>query len=154
MPLYEFEGVRPDLPASGKYWIAPDATLIGKVRLLEEASVWFYAVLRGDNEWIEVGVRSNIQDGCVLHTDPGFPMKIGEGCTIGHKAILHGCTVGDNSLIGMGATVLNGAKIGKNFSVLPVGLSTPLLMPWICTMKRCWPRMAKMARGSSTTWSA
>jgi len=114
MPLYEFEGIRPECPASGKYWIAPDATLIGKVRLLEEASVWFYAVLRGDNDWIEVGVRSNIQDGCVLHTDPGFPMKIGEGCTIGHKAILHGCTVGDNSLIGMGATVLNGAKIGRN----------------------------------------
>lgn len=114
MPLYEFEGVRPEFPSSGKYWIAPDATLIGKVRLLEEASVWFYAVLRGDNEWIEIGVRSNVQDGCVLHTDPGFPLTIGEGCTIGHKAILHGCTVGDNSLIGMGATVLNGAKIGKN----------------------------------------
>lgn len=114
MPIYEVEGIRPEFPASGKYWVAPDATLIGKVRLLDEASVWFYAVLRGDNEWIEVGVRSNIQDGCVLHTDPGFPLKIGEGCTIGHKAILHGCTIGDNSLIGMGATVLNGAKIGKN----------------------------------------
>lgn len=114
MPLYEFEGIRPELPASGKYWIAPDATLIGKVRLLEEASVWFYAVLRGDNEWIEIRAGSNIQEGCVLHTDMGFPLVVGENCTIGHRAILHGCMIGENSLVGMGATVLNGAKIGRN----------------------------------------
>ncbi len=114
MPVYEFEGIRPELPAADKHWIAPDASVVGKVRLAENTSIWFYAVLRGDNEWIEIGRSSNIQDGCVLHTDPGFPLKVGEGCTVGHKAILHGCTVGDNSLIGMGATVLNGAKIGKN----------------------------------------
>jgi carbonic anhydrase/acetyltransferase-like protein (isoleucine patch superfamily) len=114
MPVYEFDGVRPELPASGKFWIAPDATLVGKVRLFENTSVWFNAVLRGDNEWIEIGHSSNVQDGCVLHTDPGFPLKVGEGCTIGHRAIVHGCIIGNNSLIGMGATMLNGARIGNN----------------------------------------
>lgn len=114
MPLFSLDDVRPELPASGNYWIAPDAMLIGKVRLAEGASVWFTAVLRGDNEWIEIGERSNVQDGCVVHTDPGFPVTIGVGCTIGHRAVVHGCTIGDNSLIGMGAVLLNGAKIGKN----------------------------------------
>lgn len=114
MPVYEFEGIRPELPAPGTFWIAPNASVVGKVRLREQVSIWFGAVLRGDNEWIEVGVRSNIQDGCVMHTDPGFPLKIGEGCTIGHNAIVHGCTIGDNSLVGMGATIMNGAKIGKD----------------------------------------
>ena len=114
MPIYELDGVRPKLPASGRFWIAPDAVLIGNVELEEEASIWFQAVLRGDNERILVGKRSNVQDGSVFHTDPGFPLTIGAGCTIGHHAILHGCTIGDGALVGMGATVLNGAKIGAD----------------------------------------
>jgi len=95
-------------------WIAPDASVIGQVRLEEDASVWFGAVLRGDNEPIIVGERSNIQDLALIHTDPGFPVTIGAGCTIGHRAILHGCTIGSNTLIGMGATLLNGATVGRN----------------------------------------
>ena len=114
MAVYALDGVRPDLPGAEDYWIAPDAAVIGKVRLARHASVWFGAVLRGDNEWIEIGERSQIQDNATLHTDPGFPMVIGSNCVIGHKVMLHGCTVGDNSLIGMGATLLNGAKIGNN----------------------------------------
>ena len=117
MPIYELDGVRPKLPASGRFWIAPDAALIGNVELEEEASVWFQAVLRGDNERILVGKRSNVQDGSVFHTDPGFPLTIGAGCTIGHHAILHGCTIGDGALVGMGATVLNGARIGADCMV-------------------------------------
>ena len=88
--------------------------MIGRVRLKSHASVWFGAVLRGDNEWIEIGERSQIQDNATLHTDPGFPMTIGDNCVIGHNVILHGCMIGDNSLIGMGAILLNGAKIGRN----------------------------------------
>lgn len=114
MPVFDLEGVSPEVPANGRAWIAPTADVIGKVRLCEDASVWFGAVLRGDNELIEVGERSNVQDGCVCHTDLGFPLMIGADCTIGHKAILHGCTIGDNSLIGMGAVILNGAVIGSN----------------------------------------
>jgi carbonic anhydrase/acetyltransferase-like protein (isoleucine patch superfamily) len=114
MPIYRLDGISPELPATEDYWIAPSADLMGKVRLLNNASVWFGAVLRGDNEWITVGQGSNVQDGCVLHTDIGAPLTIGTNCTIGHKAILHGCTINDNSLIGMGAVVLNNAKIGKN----------------------------------------
>jgi len=114
MPLYEFNGARPQLPATGRFWIAPSADLIGSVTVQEEASIWFGSVLRGDNEPITLGKRSNVQDGCVFHTDPGFPLTIGEYCTIGHRAILHGCTIGDNSLIGMGAIILNGACIGAN----------------------------------------
>lgn len=114
MTIYSLDGVAPDLPAAGQYWIAASADVIGKVRLLRDASVWFHAMLRGDNEWIEVGEGSNIQDGSVLHTDMGSPLTIGRNCTIGHKAILHGCRIGDNSLIGMGATVLNNVVIGKN----------------------------------------
>ena len=110
MPLYKLDGVAPEIAASA--WVAPDASLIGKVRLHEDASVWFGAVLRGDNEWIEVGLGSNVQDGCVLHTDQGAPLVIGQGCTIGHKAILHGCTIGGFSLVGMGAVILNHARIG------------------------------------------
>jgi carbonic anhydrase/acetyltransferase-like protein (isoleucine patch superfamily) len=112
MPLYALDDARPELPASGRYWVAPGAQVMGRVRLGEDASIWFGAVLRGDNELIDIGARSNIQDGSVLHTDPGFPMVIGEDCTIGHKAILHGCVIGPGSLIGMGATILNGARIG------------------------------------------
>ena len=114
MPIYALDGERPELPASGRCWIAPDAVLIGRVRIEEEASVWFGAVLRGDNEFITVGARANIQDGAVLHTDPGFPLEIGAGCTIGHGAILHGCVIGAHSLVGMGATLLNGVKIGTH----------------------------------------
>jgi carbonic anhydrase/acetyltransferase-like protein (isoleucine patch superfamily) len=112
--IYALDGVSPDLPGEGHYWIAASADVMGKVRLLKDASVWFGAVLRGDNEWITVGEGSNVQDGCVLHTDMGAPLTIGTNCTIGHKAILHGCAIGDNSLIGMGAIVLNHAKIGRN----------------------------------------
>jgi len=114
MPVYALDGVAPDFPALGRFWVAPNAEIIGNVELGDEASVWFGTVIRGDNERITLGARVNIQELCVLHTDPGFPMTIGEDCTIGHKAMLHGCTIGANSLIGMGATILNGAKIGKN----------------------------------------
>jgi carbonic anhydrase/acetyltransferase-like protein (isoleucine patch superfamily) len=114
MPIYELDGQRPEFPADGHYWIADTAVLIGRVRLKRHASIWFGAVLRGDNEWIEIGERSQVQDNATLHTDPGFPMAIGANCVIGHKVMLHGCTIGDNSLIGMGATLLNGAKIGDN----------------------------------------
>ncbi|MGX5720710.1 gamma carbonic anhydrase family protein [Shinella zoogloeoides] len=114
MPLYALDDRTPTLPADDRYWVAPDANVIGKVILGEDVGIWFGATLRGDNEPIIVGARSNIQEGVVVHTDPGKPVIIGEGCTIGHSAIIHGCTIGNNSLIGMGATVLNGAVIGKN----------------------------------------
>ncbi len=112
--IYELDGQGPELPGDGQYWIAPNATVIGRVRLKPESSVWFGAVLRGDNEWIELGERSQIQDNATLHTDPGYPMTIGPDCVIGHNVILHGCTIGANSLIGMGAIVLNGARIAEN----------------------------------------
>ncbi len=114
MAIYAFEGTSPKLPAADEYWIAPSASVIGNVTLGKMASVWFGAVLRGDNDEIVIGDRSNIQDNCVLHVDPGFPLSIGNSVTVGHQATLHGCTVGDGSLIGMGATVLNGARIGCN----------------------------------------
>jgi carbonic anhydrase/acetyltransferase-like protein (isoleucine patch superfamily) len=114
MTIYALDGISPDLPEEGCYWVAPGAVLIGNIKLERMASVWFGAVLRGDNELIHIGENSNIQDGSVLHTDPGLPLTVGSNCTIGHKAILHGCTVGNNTLIGMGATILNRAKIGNN----------------------------------------
>jgi carbonic anhydrase/acetyltransferase-like protein (isoleucine patch superfamily) len=114
MPLYALDGDAPVVPDDRCFWIAPDAQIIGKVRLAADVSIWFGAVLRGDNEEIFVGARSNVQDGALLHTDMGYPLIIGADCTIGHHAILHGCTIGENSLIGMGATLLNGAKIGRN----------------------------------------
>jgi carbonic anhydrase/acetyltransferase-like protein (isoleucine patch superfamily) len=114
MTIYSLDGIAPELPTKGQFWIAPSADVMGKVRLLSDASVWFHAVLRGDTEWIEVGEGSNVQDGCVLHTDQGAALTIGRNCTIGHKAILHGCTIHDNSLVGMGATILNHAVIGEN----------------------------------------
>jgi carbonic anhydrase/acetyltransferase-like protein (isoleucine patch superfamily) len=114
MPIYALGNDTPSLPAVGQFWVAPDANIIGKVALGVDVGIWFGATLRGDNELISVGARSNIQEGCTLHTDMGFPLSIGSDCTIGHHAILHGCSIGDNSLVGMGATVLNGAKIGKN----------------------------------------
>jgi carbonic anhydrase/acetyltransferase-like protein (isoleucine patch superfamily) len=113
MTLYALADRRPLLPTSGRYWIAPNANVIGDVALGDDCSVWFGATLRGDNERIAVGARCNIQDGATLHTDLGFPLDVGEDCTIGHNAILHGCTIGAGSLIGMGAIVLNGAKIGR-----------------------------------------
>lgn len=109
--IWELDGVAPEIAPDA--WVAPDAQLIGRIVLEEEASVWWAAVLRGDNEEIRIGRGSNVQDGCVFHTDPGFPLRIGADVTVGHKAILHGCTVGDGALIGMGATILNGAVIGE-----------------------------------------
>jgi carbonic anhydrase/acetyltransferase-like protein (isoleucine patch superfamily) len=114
MPLYALDDAAPELPGADSCWIAPDAHVIGKVRLGPDVSIWFGSVLRGDNELIEIGARTNIQEGCMLHTDMGFPMTIGADCTIGHHAILHGCTIGPNALVGMGATILNGARIGAN----------------------------------------
>jgi len=104
---------KPEFVGEGQY-VAPNASVIGTVRLKANASVWFSAVLRGDNDWIEIGEGSNIQDGCVLHTDPGVPVIIGDGVTVGHMVMLHGCTIGHHSLIGMGSTILNGATIGAN----------------------------------------
>jgi carbonic anhydrase/acetyltransferase-like protein (isoleucine patch superfamily) len=114
MPLYALNDVAPELPGEGRFWLAPDAHVIGRVRLGDEVSVWFGAVIRGDNELIDLGARTNVQEGAMLHTDMGYPMAIGSDCTIGHHAILHGCTVGEGSLIGMGATILNGARIGAH----------------------------------------
>ena len=114
MTIYALEGFTPQFPAGNDYWVAPNATLIGRVRLLKNASVWFGAVLRGDNDWIEVGENSNVQDNSVIHADPGQPVTIGANVTVGHKVILHSTTVGNNSLIGMGSTLLNRSKIGNN----------------------------------------
>jgi carbonic anhydrase/acetyltransferase-like protein (isoleucine patch superfamily) len=114
MPLYALDDISPEVPDEGDYWIAPDASVIGKVRLGRGVGVWFGAVLRGDNEPIAIGAGSNVQEHTVIHTDPGFPVTVGDHCTIGHRAILHGCTIGNNSLVGMGAIVLNGAVIGAN----------------------------------------
>ncbi len=114
MPIYALENVKPEFPDGNDYWVAPDAVLIGRVRLLKNASVWFGCVLRGDNDWITVGENSNVQDNSVIHADYGLPTEIGANVTVGHKVILHSCSIGDNSLIGMGSTILNRAKIGKN----------------------------------------
>jgi len=110
--IYELDGQKPDFPEEGRYWVAPSASVIGKVRLKVDCSIWFGAVLRGDNEWIELGERSQIQDNSTLHTDIGFPISIGPDCVIGHNVVLHGCTIGPRALVGMGAIVLNGARIG------------------------------------------
>ena len=114
MSLFFLDGVSPRLPDDGSAWIAPNAAVIGNVVLGRDVGIWFGAVLRGDNETIAVGDGTNVQDLCCFHTDEGFPLTIGQDCTVGHRAILHGCTIGDNVLIGMGATVLNGAVIGDN----------------------------------------
>ncbi len=110
---YTLDGVRIETEGED-YWIAPSAVVIGKVKLEKNASVWWNAVLRGDNELIAIGENSNVQDGCVLHTDPGFPLTIGKNVTIGHLVMLHGCAIGEGSLIGIGSVILNGAKIGRN----------------------------------------
>ncbi|RZT56004.1 carbonic anhydrase/acetyltransferase-like protein (isoleucine patch superfamily) [Sphingomonas sp. BK036] len=112
MPRYAIEGKRPTVAAD--VWIAPSADVIGDARLGQGVSVWFGAVIRADNTPILVGARTNIQEGAMLHSDPGAPLSVGEGCTIGHHAILHGCTIGDNVLVGMGATILNNAVIGDD----------------------------------------
>ncbi len=110
--IYALGDLTPEIDADS--WVAPDANVIGRVRLRAGASVWFGATLRGDNEWIDLGAGTNVQEGCTLHTDMGYPLSIGRDCTIGHNVILHGCVIGDESLIGMGATILNGARIGRN----------------------------------------
>ena len=112
MPVCSLDGIAPRLAED--VWIAPDAQVIGRIVLGRDVGVWFGAVLRGDNEAITIGAGSNVQEHTMMHTDMGFPLTVGENCTIGHRAILHGCTIGDNSLIGMGAIVLNGARIGNN----------------------------------------
>jgi carbonic anhydrase/acetyltransferase-like protein (isoleucine patch superfamily) len=114
MPLYAIDGISPELPTDGDCYIAPDAVLIGRVRIKKGASIWFGAVLRGDNDWITVGENSNVQDLSLIHADPGQPVEIGSGVTVGHRVIIHSAVVGDNSLVGMGAILLNRARIGAN----------------------------------------
>jgi carbonic anhydrase/acetyltransferase-like protein (isoleucine patch superfamily) len=132
----EVSGHRPEIDETA--WIAPTANVIGRVKLGAQVSIWYNAVLRGDTELITVGERSNIQDGCVLHADPGFPATVGAGVSVGHNAILHGCTVEDDCLIGMGATVLNGAVIGRARSAASSPRSSSAgwsSTPWcICTI--------------------
>ncbi|WP_306257600.1 gamma carbonic anhydrase family protein [Pararhizobium sp. IMCC21322] len=130
MPVYELDGQSPEHPGSDDIWIAPDSHIIGNVKLGPKVGIWFGAVLRGDNELIIIGEGTNIQEHTMVHTDPGFPATIGKNCTIGHRAIIHGCTIDDNSLIGMGAIVLNGAHIGKNCligagALIPEGKNIP-----------------------------
>ncbi|WP_334062038.1 gamma carbonic anhydrase family protein [Limimaricola cinnabarinus] len=112
MTIYALDGETPEIDATA--WVAPGTHVIGRVTLAPGSSVWFGTTIRGDNERISLGENTNVQENCVLHTDMGFPLDIGAGVTVGHKAMLHGCTIGENSLIGMGATVLNGAKIGRD----------------------------------------
>ena len=130
MTTYALGSENVQTPEKGQYWIAPNACVIGKVRLELNASIWFGAVLRGDNELIHIGEGSNIQDGSVLHTDMGYPLTVGTGCTIGHMAMIHGAVIEENCLIGIGATVLNGAKIGANsligaHALIPEGKEIP-----------------------------
>jgi carbonic anhydrase/acetyltransferase-like protein (isoleucine patch superfamily) len=114
MAVYNLGELRPQLPKEDEYWIAPNAIVLGKVTLKKNSSVWFNVTVRGDNETIVIGENSNIQDGSVLHTDQGSPLIIGANVTVGHMVMMHGCQVGDNSLIGIGSIILNGAKIGRN----------------------------------------
>lgn len=130
MPIYTIEGAAPEFPADGQYWVAPTAVLIGRVRLMKNASIWFGAVLRGDNDPIIIGENSNIQDNSVIHTDPGLPVTVGANVTVGHNVILHSTTVGENSLIGMGSTLLNRSRIGARSivganSLVPEGKEFP-----------------------------
>ncbi|MBB4211419.1 carbonic anhydrase/acetyltransferase-like protein (isoleucine patch superfamily) [Rhodothalassium salexigens DSM 2132] len=120
--IYSLDGIEPDIERAA--FIAPDATLVGRVRLCTGASIWYHATLRGDNEWIEIGADSNIQDNSVLHTDMGAPLTVGEGVTVGHRVTLHGCTVEDGALVGMGSIVLNHATIGAG-AILGAGSLVP-----------------------------
>jgi carbonic anhydrase/acetyltransferase-like protein (isoleucine patch superfamily) len=120
MAIYELDGQAPELPDDGNCFIAESATVIGRVRLASAVTIWFGAVLRGDNDLIEIGAGSNVQDNVTCHVDPGFPLRIGENCTIGHNAIVHGCTIEDGALIGMGSIVMNGARVGRG-SVVGAG---------------------------------
>jgi carbonic anhydrase/acetyltransferase-like protein (isoleucine patch superfamily) len=120
MAIYELDGLSPELPADGQYYVAENATLIGRIRLASDASVWFGCLLRGDSEWITIGQGSNVQDNSTLHADPGKPMTLGKRCTVGHNVILHGCTIEDDVLIGMGAIVMNGALI-RSGSIVGAG---------------------------------
>lgn len=128
--LYQLEEIHPRTPADGEYFVAENATVLGRVTLERNSSIWFNAVLRGDQDDITIGEGSNIQDGSVLHTDPGYKLRVGCGVTVGHQAMLHGCTIGDNSLIGIKAVVLNGATIGRNCligagALIPEGKAIP-----------------------------
>ena len=114
MPIYAIDGKAPQFADRSSNWVAPDAVVIGNVKIARDAGIWFGVVVRGDNEEIAIGEGSNIQEHVVMHTDPGFPLTIGRACTIGHRAMLHGCTIGEGSLVGIGAIVLNGARIGSN----------------------------------------
>jgi carbonic anhydrase/acetyltransferase-like protein (isoleucine patch superfamily) len=114
MTVYSLGAASPSLPSDGEYWIAPSASVMGNILLRKNSSVWWGAIVRGDNDPIEIGENSNVQDGSVLHTDVGSPLTIGANVTIGHMVMLHGCTIGDGSLVGIGSIILNGAKIGKN----------------------------------------
>ena len=114
MPVYSLGDATPELPSDDEYWIAPTAAVMGRVILRRNASVWWGATLRGDNDPIEIGENSNVQDGSVLHTDTGSPLTLGANVTVGHMVMLHGCTIGDNSLVGIGSIILNGARIGRN----------------------------------------
>ena len=114
MTVYSLGDYTPELPGNDEYWIAPNAAVMGRVVLKRNASVWFNATLRGDNDPIIIGENSNVQDGSVLHTDLGSPLTIGANCTIGHMVMMHGCTIGDGTLVGIGSIILNGARIGKN----------------------------------------
>ena len=130
MALFSLDDVAVQTPPTGNYWVAPNATVVGHVILEEDSSIWFSSVLRGDNEPITLGAGSNIQEGCVLHADPGFPLVIEDNCTIGHKAMLHGCLIGRGSLIGIGAIILNGARIGEECligagALIPEGKEIP-----------------------------
>jgi carbonic anhydrase/acetyltransferase-like protein (isoleucine patch superfamily) len=120
--LLPHDGTSPRVAESA--WVAPGAYVIGDVHLGEESSVWYGAVLRGDTEPIRIGARTNVQDGCILHADPGYPAVVGEGCVVGHNAVVHGCEIGDDCLVGMGATILNGAKIGDG-SIVAAGAVVP-----------------------------
>ena len=122
MAIYQLGDDRPEIHPSA--WVAESAEVIGKVQLAEDASVWYGAVLRGDNDWIRIGRRSNVQDGSVLHTDTGMALTVGEGVTVGHQVMLHGCTIGDGTLVGIQSVVLNGARIGQ-FSIVGAGTLVP-----------------------------
>ena len=130
MPIFQLADVRVRTPPAGRYWVAPDAVVVGNVEIGDDASIWFGSVVRGDLDVIRIGAGSNVQDACVLHTDPGIPLTLGAECAVGHKAMLHGCTVGRGSLIGIGAIVLNHATIGEEClvgagSLIPEGKSYP-----------------------------